>query len=1007
MHAFVASILLVLAHAFVLVPASSAQVPGHTPGPWRQVETEHFLFVYPDELSEWALDMASRIEAVHEAVADLVGFAPEDRVTVVVDDPGNVSNGMMMPGPTLYMWPTPPSPRSMIGENRGWGEILAVHEFAHAAHLTRPSRNPFRRFITSVLIPLPVTTIMRSAPRWSTEGYATYVEGRLTGSGRPHGVWRPAVLRTWALEGELPTYGQVSGSSGYYGGAMAYLMGSAYLEWLVDREGGDEATLPNLWRRMTARQKRSFDNAFTGVFGAPPAELYGRFTVDVTERALAVRDAVEEAGGVVDGELFQRLSWHVGDPAVSPDGRRLALQLTPRDGPSRLVVMSTTPDTLSKEARERYEEVFEEDPEDVEPVRRRPRPQESQATLNPVLGQAYSAPAWMPDGDGILVIRSDMERNERMRPDLFLWRWEDGDVRRVTRGAAIREAAPAPDGTWAAGLRCLHAICDLVRIELDDGEVTALTDTDPLRPYYHPRISPDGRTIVASVQVDGEWRLVAMDADGTGERRLGPDDGAARYDAEFLGDGRLILTSTRGGIHDIEILDPRSGEATPVTRVIGSAVAPTAAVAPDTTAAEAVPDSAGGTPAGAEAEADADADTDTPADSAGEAPGTADIFFLSLHSRGWDLRRIERGASPAVPVVETDAAHFPAATIPIAVRDSFPAVPLGEIRPYGLGPRFRILLPVMHFGEDGYGGGLGLGGADPIGRLTWQLQGAYGTDRSPVGGALRLRYRGFQPWIHAEGFWARDPFHAPTTFGNSFVPGDPPRPAVDEGFYGGFGALELRGRSLALGQSLRAGGSAGRFETVDASRVLAFGEYDVSLRTGTGHRRMGGSLATHAAIGRTGDLDWTRVRVSAAVDLRGEDNGLRLSGTFGATDAPAGSIEAFSVGGSAPLLHDPAIASQRVTMPALAASHLRGGQVRTAMAELFSGLALSTFYWVGDVEGDGRDWYRLWGTRIDEETPPVPIARIPGTRLQAGLARLLDDPGKGEWRGWLMVTLLP
>jgi hypothetical protein len=66
-----------------------------------------------------------------------------------------------------------------------------------------------------------------------SEGYATYVEGRLTGSGRPYGVMRPAMLRQWALEGRLPTYAQLSSWGDFQGMAMAYLVGSAFLEWLA------------------------------------------------------------------------------------------------------------------------------------------------------------------------------------------------------------------------------------------------------------------------------------------------------------------------------------------------------------------------------------------------------------------------------------------------------------------------------------------------------------------------------------------------------------------------------------------------------------------------------------------------------------------------------------------------------------------------------------------------------------------------------------------------------
>ena len=107
----------ILAAAALLAWAAApvaGQAPGHSTGDWKRVETENFLFLYPEELAGWALPMAERMEAVRDAVQALVGFAPEDRVTVLVDDPSNVSNGSMSPGPILFMWPTPPNPRSMI-----------------------------------------------------------------------------------------------------------------------------------------------------------------------------------------------------------------------------------------------------------------------------------------------------------------------------------------------------------------------------------------------------------------------------------------------------------------------------------------------------------------------------------------------------------------------------------------------------------------------------------------------------------------------------------------------------------------------------------------------------------------------------------------------------------------------------------------------------------------------------------------------------------------------------
>ena len=127
---------------------------------------------------------------------------------------------------------------------------------------------------------------MLRAPRWIFEGYATVIEGRITGSGRPSGSMRAAILRKWALEGRLPTYAQLNSDRRFLGLSMAYLMGSAFLEWLEQRSGPD--ALRHLWARLTARQRRTFDEAFIGVYGERPDKLYGEFVAQLTESARAL-----------------------------------------------------------------------------------------------------------------------------------------------------------------------------------------------------------------------------------------------------------------------------------------------------------------------------------------------------------------------------------------------------------------------------------------------------------------------------------------------------------------------------------------------------------------------------------------------------------------------------------------------------------------------------------------------------------------------------------------------
>ncbi|HEY9420076.1 MAG TPA: hypothetical protein VIW92_01555, partial [Thermoanaerobaculia bacterium] len=306
---------------FLFLAALFLALPLRAQGPsadWRTLTTAHFRVHYPASSEAWARRAAARLESIRERVVAEVGYEPPEVVDVLVSDPVADPNGAALPflgWPRMVLWTSPPGPTSEIGHYSEWSELLVVHEETHLVHMLRPSRNPVRQLVAKLIPAGPITL---GAPRWVFEGYATVVEGRLTGSGRPNGDLRAAILRRWAQEGKLPSYGRLaSDTQSWRGMSLAYLLGSAYLEWLEERAG--PGSLRNLWARMTARRARGFEEAFEGVFGDSPADLYDRFRAELTWRAI---EAERRSGEEQQGELWQDLSWSTSAPVVSPDGQR-------------------------------------------------------------------------------------------------------------------------------------------------------------------------------------------------------------------------------------------------------------------------------------------------------------------------------------------------------------------------------------------------------------------------------------------------------------------------------------------------------------------------------------------------------------------------------------------------------------------------------------------------------------------------------------------------------------
>lgn len=946
---------LAAAAAAVLAHAAAAQNPRpHLE--WRTIRTPHFDVHYPAGAEAWTRDVASRLETVRDSVGALVGYAPDKRVTVIVEDPSAAANGFaysVLSTPGIVLWPTPPSPRSDIGNNRGPGEQLAVHEFAHIAHLTRPSRRPPR--LLERLRPSPWATgpVSRKTPRWVREGYATLVEGRLTGSGRPNSVIRAAILRQWALEGRLPQYGQLDASSSFSGGSMAYLAGSAFLEWLAERSGPQ--SLEHLWRRLSARQERTFADAFAGVYGGPPHELYGLFTVEVTRRALEARSVLAPVG-LGRGDTVQRLSWSTGDPAVSADGKHLAIALRASGtAPARVVVWETNPrpDTAAARARAR---LLERDPQDVPDVAWRPAPRKALATLWPVSGRGHSDPRFLPGGDEVLVVRREPMADGSQRPDLFVWRWRTGALRRVTHGAGIHSADPLPDGRTAVGQRCDWGVCEIVRVDLASGDVTPLLTGGPEVVPHRPRVSPDGRTAAAAVQERGLWRLALVDV-ATGARRDVPGATASRYDPAWTRDGRLVAVSEEGGVANLHLVDPATGEGRPLTRVTGAAMAPE--------------------------------------------PGraTGGVFFLSLHAGGLDLARIHPDSVSISRTVPLPPALAPAAPPAPRAMDTLPRAPLSPSHGYGIGPSRLTALPMVATGADGVTAGAMAVRTDPVGRLTVMARAAGGEAHTPVGGSLAAAWRGWRPSVTGEAWWQR---HRPS--GAGWAPA-----ALDAEYLGGAVRAELPWAATRARHRAELGASYGRLDRGDAGRdgrALAWGEYGVGFtRTdGTAWSQVG--LALHGALGRTDGEAWRRGIATLRLDAQRGTLGIAGEATYGQVTSDAPAFEAMSLGGLHPALFDASVLSQRLTMPALPFAARTGQRALAARASVRVG-GLRPFYYAGSAGDDLDVWNRVVGVETGSDVAPLPLLRVPDVRFLFGAAYSLDEPYRRRTRLYVSVSYRP
>jgi Tol biopolymer transport system component len=972
-------------HVLIILLLLASLLPAQAPHePWMTVETKHFRVHYPAGYGEWTLRLASRMEAIHAVVTAEVGFVPEGKADVLVMDPLAQSNGMALPllkYPRMILWATPPESWSPIGHYRDWPELLFLHEDVHLVHLLRPSRGGWGRFVEWML---PVGAVGRKAPRWVSEGYATYLEGKLTGVGRPNGDFRAAVLRKWALEGKLPSYGQMSNDAeSWMGMSMAYLMGSAYMEWLVQRT--DEGAWKRLWARLTAKKDRAFDAAFEGVFGDNPAKLYDRFTADLTWRAKELERTMKPT--LAEGELWQDTAWTTGEPALSPDGTKMAIVLRGKDEPSRLVVWDARPDPEAEmKWNEEIDKIRKNDPEDVPGLRSKPFPAKVLSRMPLSASREPSNPRWMPDGKSILFTSYEPDTDGFYSPDLFLWTPESGEVRRVTKGAHVKEADPFPDGKRAVAIQSQYGFTRIAIVDLDSGQLDFQTDPAIWKAdYSQARISPDGMNVAYITHEAGRWWLrkemigiqnvaTLFTIPGEIKKNIVPS-----FPAWSRTGKQLFVSVAEGGFTNIFVFDLESG-ALPqkITNTLGAAIA-----------AEPTPDGRG-------------------------------LYFLSLEPDGLDVRFVAVGPGAPMVVNATAGTSLAPAVRPAPPQAmEFKEQEVGEPKPYGAGRQEFSFLFGGHWTSYTEAWEAGVRGGDVLGRWNYFLAGGAGRDGAPEGGTFALGWRGWPVVVTGHIYQVEQ---SPSEQKGWPSVGIPELQGAWDRERRGASAAAARDWAFRRGvASVEAGAlweEVERFGREDASdRRLAYLEV-----AGTRTRPFGSweglaSLSARNEWGETEGFDgregWTRGRVTAKAGLRKQESSLVIEyerrTLTGLPEPYGGIIEAMTLGGIKTTLLTAPAQFDAILDPALMNASLSGDRYEGWRAALsMGGLPLffqrHRLWWDRGAKGD---WLDLAGVEWDMTSGPMALVRLPGFKLSVGGAYIFDAPLEGKTRFWLGLAWRP
>lgn len=936
--------------------------------PWSTIETEHFRVHYQKEYADWAKHLTSRMESIHEMVVEFVRYSPAEKVEIIIADPLSRANGFalsLLGKPRMVLYTTPPESSSSIGTYADWAELLFTHEFVHIAHLSRPSRNPAKKFLGRIF---PLGPVAQNAPKWVVEGYATMLEGILTGRGRPNGTFRPMLVRELAASGQLPPYSGLNGGKEWLGEAYPYLLGSMFTEWLVNREG--DQSLIHLWRRMTARKNRSFADSFTGVYGESPDELYGKFKAETIANAMNLKAAMEKEG-LNEGTVWIKQYQNLGNPSLSPDGSAMAVLMHKKDAPPRLEIWSTTELAVSEETRKKaLQKMLEEDPEDVAAIESAPPERKVLHALKTRNNAPPNGPVFMSDNQ-VLFYRFMPDHCGDLHSDLFIWNLETEKVRRVTRLADVHSPGPFDNGNRAMAIRSRFGKTELVEVDLKNGNILSRFAPTLERIYSRPVVSPDNSKLALIVHEDGHWSLRIYDR-------------ATFEELGSIGNGRevvscpawnsestcLYFTSDRSGINNIEVFDLSTGRRTGVSNVFGGAMAP-------------VPD-----------------------------PSGSFIYYRKFWSKGFSIYKLDIPRAPQ-KMTEKNPGDFYPVLPPDDIGDpqKFDVIEISDVSDYGWGKQEVSHHINIGISPGGNGIQYGIRMGDILGRNESVLLGGIPFSHGPKGAAFRQRINRLPVEIFIQGFWIEE--ESGNDSGSLPGCGD----LLDFRSYGVAGAIDWSTKGDGYSWSFGGEILLSRKELLDGGEDFSrnAGELSTDLHLSRSFGMLGFRQSLHGAFqaGVTDGDIWSSIEGGAKLGVE-MNNKLALAVAYeraelGGDYHPS---DLYQLGGWKSPLSPHLAVSNRILQPALEQGIMFGDAMERMRIELnLSALLPLSWYrealTVWDKDGKKPDPIHLMGLELKKTIRQTGLWRFPETLIRIGIAKIYDEPMKNDISGYVIFSMQP
>lgn len=521
---------------------------------WKTLKTPHFEVIFNAQQQDLGLLYAEKLELAYEKLQPYFKKKPEITV-VVINDKTDITNGYAtrIPYPHIMAFPVIPGPEESLADIGDWAYELLVHEYTHiltfepAGGVMRPLRNIFGSIISPNLL----------LPTWWKEGVAVEMETRLSQHGRLRSIYQDATLRAMASEQTLHLYDLAEVNEvipTWPEGMRPYLFGSVMWNQMTQEHG--VSIVEDLHERHGRRVPYFIEQPARDLLKKSYVIQYNLALNELNERILAQIEQLKEVPPTP--RVLPKNNFHsVSAPAISPDGRHLAL-ITEDYSSSRSIKLITRENTQDSfldakmtDTVERFNEAFE------------PNAQQD----GPLTGSIQRV-SWFPDSERIIYDKlAYINRIERYS-DLHVYNLTNKKTKALTEGLRAREPSVSPNSEKVVFVKLEGGRTSLATLQMAAPQETVeILFSAPLQERISYPFFWDNETVIFSLRkVDGSEHLYKISISDKAPQKILTDYPSARF-AKKIPQG-LLFTSSKNGTHNLYIASQDLQQARPVSHTL-------------------------------------------------------------------------------------------------------------------------------------------------------------------------------------------------------------------------------------------------------------------------------------------------------------------------------------------------------------------------------------------------------------------------------------------------------